>query len=168
MNRQHTGFTLIELMVALAVLAILLTVGVPSMQTLISNDRLTTATNSLAASLNLARSEAAKQGLSATLCSSNDQTSCTGSSLTDGWLIWVDANANSTLDAPGEIVRIAEALKGSIVVTAAATTLLFDSTGFTSTPGTIKICDDRTGNLGKQLRILAGGSVSLSTQIACP
>lgn len=168
MNRQHTGFTLIELMVTLAVLSILLTIGVPSMRTLISNDRLTTATNSLAASLNLARSEAVKQGLSATLCSSNDQTSCTGSSWTDGWLIWVDANANSTLDAPGEIVRVAETLKGTIVVTAAATTLLFDSTGFTSNPGTIKICDDRTGNLGKQLRILAGGSVSLSTQIACP
>lgn len=159
---------MIELMVTLAVLAILLTIGVPSMRTLILNNRLTTATNNLAAAINMARSEAVKQGVTTVLCTSNDQATCTGNAWTTGWLVWADANSNTTLDAPGEIIRVAESLKGTTTVTATVTTLVFDGTGFTTTPATIKVCDDRTGNLGKQLRILAGGSVSLTSQVACP
>lgn len=108
-----------------------------------------------------------KEGRTAIMCSSNNQTSCTASAWTAGWLIWVDTNGNGTLDAT-EITRVNESLKGTIAVTAANTTLSFTPTGFTMTPGTLKICDNRTGNLGKQLRILTGGSMSLTTQIACP
>ncbi len=167
MKKQH-GFTLIELMVTLAIAAIVLTVGVPSMKTMIYNNRLTAATNSLVGSLAFARSEAVKQGISTTICSSNNQTSCTSSAWSGGWLIWVDADSDGTLDSPGEIVRVSEALRGTIVVTAANTTLSYNSTGFTNTPGTIKVCDDRIGALGNQLQILTGGSVSLTTQVACP
>ena len=56
------GFTLLELMVAIAVLAILATVGVPSFQDLIQNNRVTTQTNELVTALNLARTEAVKRG----------------------------------------------------------------------------------------------------------
>lgn len=168
MNKRQTGFTLIELMVALSVLAILLTTGVPNIRSTIENNRLTAVTNNLVASLNIARSEAVKQGLNSTICTSNDQSSCTASAWTSGWLIWVDSNNNSTLDAPEEIIRAAEAWKGTMTVTAANTTIGFSSTGLTNTPGILKICDSRTGNLGKQLRILAGGSVSLTTAVACP
>ncbi len=159
---------MIELMVTLSVLAILLTVGVPSMRTLVADNRLTTVTNSLVGSISLARSEAVKQGMNVTICTSSDQASCTASAWSAGWLIWVDSDSDGTLDSPGEIVRVAEARKGNIAVTAANTSLLFDATGFTSTPGTLKICDDRTGNLGKQLRMLSGGSLSLTTQVTCP
>lgn len=159
---------MIELMVGLSILAISLTIGIPSMQKLIADNRLITATNSLVASLNLARSEAVKQGVNATICTSNDQSSCTASAWGAGWLVWVDTDNDGSLDAPGEIVRVAEARKGTIAVTAASTTLLFDATGFSSTPGTMKVCDSRTGNVGKQLRILAGGGISLTTAVACP
>ncbi|MGB5729503.1 MAG: GspH/FimT family pseudopilin, partial [Thiogranum sp.] len=62
------GFTLVELLSTLAVAGILLTVGVPSMQDLIRNNRLTAATNLFVSSLNIARSEAIKQGRNATVC----------------------------------------------------------------------------------------------------
>ncbi len=138
------------------------------MGTLIENNRLTAATNGLVASLNLARSEAVKQGLDATICSSNDQSSCTASAWNSGWLVWVDSNNNGALNAPGEIIRVADAWKGTMTVTAANTNMTFSATGLTNTPGTMKICDNRTENVGKQLRILAGGSVSLTTAVACP
>jgi len=168
MNRQQTGFSIIELMVTLAVMSILLTVGVPSVRTIILNDRLAAATNNFVSSLNLARSEAVQQGVAAGICSSNNQTSCTASTWNSGWIIWVDADNDGVLDSPGEVMRVAEPLKGSIAVTAANTALLFNATGFSTTPGTLKICDSRTGNLGKQIQILTGGSVSLTTQVACP
>lgn len=167
MKKEH-GFTVIELLVTLAIVAIVLTVGVPGMKNLIYNNRLTAATNSLVGSLNYARSEAVKQGIRAAICSSSDQSSCTGSAWSTGWLVWVDTDNDSSLDSPGEIVRVSEALRGAVTVTAANTTVSYDATGFTATPGTLKVCDDRTGNLGNQLQLLTGGSVSLTTQVACP
>ena len=56
------GFTLLELMVAIAVLAILATVGVPSFRALIQNNRVTTQANELVSALSFARTEAVKRG----------------------------------------------------------------------------------------------------------
>ena len=55
------GFTLLELMVTVAVVAILATVGVPSFRDLIQNNRVTTQTNELVTALNFARTEAVKR-----------------------------------------------------------------------------------------------------------
>ncbi|PKM34904.1 MAG: general secretion pathway protein GspH, partial [Gammaproteobacteria bacterium HGW-Gammaproteobacteria-10] len=55
---KHTGFTLIELMMTIAIGAIILTLGIPSFMETIRSNRLTTRTNELLTSLNLARSEA--------------------------------------------------------------------------------------------------------------
>ena len=59
---QTRGFTLIELMVTLAVLSILLTVGVPNFHTFILKNRISAAANNLIGALNLTRSEAIKRG----------------------------------------------------------------------------------------------------------
>lgn len=58
--RRQNGFTLVELMVTVAVLAILSTIAYPSFQSTIRSNRVATTTNELIASLALARSEAIK------------------------------------------------------------------------------------------------------------
>ena len=60
-NRQAKGFTLIELMVTLAVLAILATVGIPSFQRLAAENRVSAQANATQAALQFARSEALKR-----------------------------------------------------------------------------------------------------------
>ena len=68
MSRNATGFTLIELMVTIAVAAILLTVAVPGFQSLVQNNRATTAAKQLSTEINFARSEAVTRGVEVSVC----------------------------------------------------------------------------------------------------
>lgn len=161
------GFTLVELMVTLVVIAILLTVGVPNMSNFLKNNRLTSATNGFVSSLNLARSEAIKRGRNATLCVSTDQATCTGANWALGWLAWVDLDADGNLDA-GETVRVSEALPQTVTLAGTQTSFLFNSTGSVNNTDTLTVCDDRAGEFGRRFRILSTGAISMNSRFACP
>ena len=159
------GFTLAELMMTLAVATILVTVGMPSMQDLIRNNRLTAATNLFVSSLNIARSEAIKQGRNATVCVSDTQNSCSGSNWRLGWLAWVDSDQDGNLDFPGEVLRAVEPLANSIQITSAQNSFRIDSQGNVDNPNsTLAVCDNRSGETGRLLRIMATGGISLNSQ----
>lgn len=123
------GFTLIELMVTIAILAIILGIGVPSFQTLIERNRVSTASNKLFSALTTARSEAIKLGQSVTITR-------TGDSWSGGWSI---ATANSTL-------RFENALSNGIGITSTngIATIVFGVNGRVTTPANgyavFKVC----------------------------
>ena len=79
MLRQIRGFTLIELMVTLTVLAIVLGIAVPSFQKQIINNKSLTFSEEFAAALNYARSQAVKTTKRVSICASSDGATCTGS-----------------------------------------------------------------------------------------
>lgn len=79
------GFTLVELMVTVAVLAILITLAVPSFRDLLSNSRSATLTNELVFSLKLARSESIKRGLRTEVCPRTTANAATCSASADDW-----------------------------------------------------------------------------------
>jgi len=124
MNRQR-GFTLIELIITMAIAAIVLTVGVPSFQAMMRNNRAATYTNEFMSALNLARSEAIKRGWRVVLCPGN-QAGCNGNAWGNGWIVFVDADAtgdgnfandpitdnNGTLDGNEVVLRVYEAFDG--------------------------------------------------------
>ena len=90
MNAQR-GFSIIELMTAVAIVAILVTVGLPGLRELLANNRLTTQINAFASSLALARSEAVKVNGTVVVCPSSDGASCaTGVDWNVGWIVYVD------------------------------------------------------------------------------
>ena len=95
--KNDAGFTLIELIVTVAIAAIVLAIAVPSFQETITSNRLTTFSNTFVASLNLARSEAIKQNRRVTLCSSTDGLSCATGGYQQGWIIFIDSNNNATV-----------------------------------------------------------------------
>ncbi len=109
--KEHAGFTLIELMVTVSVLAILLGIGVPSFRAMIEGNRITTVANDLVSGLQFARSEAVKRGANVTLCSTNDQSTCSGTWV-EGWVarnaggalrVWPAARQGVVIAVPGSV-----------------------------------------------------------------
>jgi len=100
MKPKNSGFTLIELMFTIVVLAVLLGIGVPNFRDFIRNSRMTAAANDLLADLNLARSEAVKRRVAVTLCKSDDGTTCDGDDATPfrRWIVFVDDANAATVD----------------------------------------------------------------------
>ena len=165
MNRQH-GFTLVELIITLVIAAILTTVAVPSFNTTIKNNRLITQTNALVASLNLARSEAIKHARQATVCVSSNQNSCTGGTdWSQGWLVWVDVDNDNVLDN-GEERRVVETLPPNMTFTANVSQIQYTAQGAVTGTGTFSVCDDRSGETGRTIRIRNTGRANLQ-DLAC-
>lgn len=92
MTKQQHGFTLIELMVTIAVLAIVLSIAAPGLRSVIQNNRAAAISNELVSALQLARSEAIKRAVAVQVCPSNDQVAC-GGSWNDGWIVQVSGAA---------------------------------------------------------------------------
>jgi len=102
------GFTLIELMVAIVVAAILLAVAVPSFETTLNSGRLATASNELLVSLQTARIEAIRYNNRTSVCLSRNagtaNPTCAPAAATDatGWITFVDVNSNGTYQAASD------------------------------------------------------------------
>ncbi|MNR84382.1 hypothetical protein D3C72_151810 [compost metagenome] len=94
-NQTSAGYTLIELMVVLAISASLLAIGIPAFYKLILSQRLTTHSNALLMAVKLARSEAIHRGRRV------DLVPLDGANWSKGWLVFVDQNHNQRRD-PGE------------------------------------------------------------------
>jgi len=173
------GFTLMELMVTLSIAGILLGIAIPSFNDSIRNNRLTVYTNEFVTFLNLARSEAVKRGVRVTICKSSDSSTCTNAGdWSQGWILFNDLNANAAYDSATEtILKVHEGLGNNTAMIGNANVDTYISyvpsgqsqlIGGAFQAGTIKICDDRIGNVGKNLIINSVGRLRIQTGIACP
>ncbi|MEO7052213.1 MAG: GspH/FimT family pseudopilin [Rhodanobacter sp.] len=88
--RRSKGFTLVELMVTIAVVAILLAIALPSFRNVIQRNRVASASNDLLASVSYARTTAINRGQLVSMCPSTDGASCTsaGKDFESGWIVY--------------------------------------------------------------------------------
>lgn len=133
-GRRLDGFTLLELMVTLAVAAILVTIAIPSYRGLVQRNTVTAAVNDLVGDLNYARSEAVTRGQRIYLCKSNDQSTCTSNDdWNKGWIVFAPA-PDDTDDPPKVInlLRVRGPLDDQIAIgdDSSANRVSFDANGF--------------------------------------
>ena len=133
---SERGFTLIELMVTLALVAILMAVAVPSFTTFQRNAELTSFSNSLLSGINAARGEAMKRGRNAMVVPTD------GASWSNGWTVFVDVDRNGAYDAATDITVLRrEAAPSYLTVTNTAATpadslyIMYDASGYSKLTG---------------------------------
>jgi type IV fimbrial biogenesis protein FimT len=108
------GFTLLELMASIAILAIVAGFAVPSFILIIENNRSQAATEAFFSTLIAARSEAVKRNQPIVLCKSADELTCTNANdWEQGWLAYADVDADSVFDVGEPIVQTNQALRGA-------------------------------------------------------
>lgn len=166
-GRVARGFTLIELMIVLAVASVLLGTAVPAMTSTIKSVQLSSASNQLLAGLLLARSEAIKRNGRGVICKSADGATCTASGdWEQGWLVFHDADNDGSRDAGEAIVQQVEHLAGDLRVKGKLSVARYISYGadggtrFASggfQAGTITLCL-RSANAGEARQIIVSSS----------
>ena len=133
-GRRLSGFTLIELMVTIAIASVLLMIAAPSFVSFQRNSELTSLANSFIAAVNATRGEAMKVGRYAMAVPAD------GTNWSKGWTVFVDNNGNSTLNATTDRIVLQQAALASYFTasgsgTAGATPpyVLFDASGYAKT-----------------------------------
>ena len=97
-RRSGGGFTLVEVMIAVAILMILLAAAAPDFRKTLQNQRLTASTNDFLAAILLTRSEAIARG------TRMDMVPAAGDDWASGWVIFEDVNSNQARDASETLV----------------------------------------------------------------
>jgi type IV fimbrial biogenesis protein FimT len=149
---QARGFTLVELMVTLLVLAILLGLAVPSFRDASLSSRLTGYANDLVAGVQIARSEAIKRNATVTLCASEDGATCAEDV---GWEVgWIILAPRPTTPGTLDVVDRHAPLTDEFIIAEESgdTRITFPSTvvGVAPMPITFTVC--RESPVGKQER----------------
>jgi type IV fimbrial biogenesis protein FimT len=168
------GFTLIEMMVTISLLAIILGLAVPDLRAYIINSRLTSQINDVVADISLARSEAATRGALVTICVSEDLETCKndGDAWQSGRIVFVDTNSNGDRESTEQILKRTESVGGSrtLVASGFAQTdhVSFRPYGglYQSTGGSFLLCDPAS-ETGRTVTVAATGRPS-AAKVTCP
>ncbi len=148
--KNLSGFSLIELMVVIAILAILMALAVPSFQGMIASSNLTGTTNDLIETLARARSDAIRRGNRVTVCMSADGAACTTTGdWTQGWIIFNDndrSGASASVESGETITAVNVALTNNIFVKSNQSYYSYSSDGQAKLmnggngAGTLRVC----------------------------
>ena len=148
---HQNGFTLMELIIVLAIIAIVATLTIPNAGNYVDNNRLAAAAADMASALQTARAESVGRNAPVTICASNQNgTQCSGApeQWEKGWILFVDSDTDDTVDAGEEVLQYHEPFANSVTIRAtsgADEAITFFPSGRTSISSTqtLVLCDYR-------------------------
>jgi type IV fimbrial biogenesis protein FimT len=168
----QSGFTLIELVVVLAIAIILLTMAAPAYSDFVANNRQTSTVNGLLAAMAFARSEAVKQSGRAVICKSADSSACTtAGGWEQGWIVFADTDSDGVRDVGENLLQVREGMDQELTMRGNAWVKSYVSytadgsprriTGGLQ-PGAIVVCDRRGYDHAKSLVLSATGRLRVT------
>jgi type IV fimbrial biogenesis protein FimT len=178
LQRRPYGVTLIELIVVIAIAAIVIGMALPNFRSFVISARLSSDANGLIADMRRARSEAASRGVKVVMCPSSDGgVSCATSSSAwkVGRMVFIDTDGSEDRQTTEAVVTKSSVLGGTTTLT---------TTGFTGVPltfspygglfeggspavgGSFKLCNS-SSTKGRLVTVAANGKPSAS-QVTCP
>jgi len=164
-DNNNSGFTLLELLITISIVGILTSLAAPSFSTFIQDRKLEAILNDFRSGLVMTRSESVKRGQRTVICASSNGTSCNGSAWTEGWLSFVDDDADDTKDASEEILLVGSALEsdfsllGSVDVTDA---IRYEPDGESLETGAVTLCGPQGASHAEALIITPSGKARAS------
>ena len=168
------GFTLVELMVTVAIVAILMAVGAPQLRGFLQKQQVNADADSLSAAVHLARSEALKRSGRVSVCplanANTNPPACVATATTSwsqGWMVYIDYGVAGYQSNTDTILKVEQSIKSNSVTSSRADTdINFEANGLSSlnSAATLTI---RSGDVGstapcKQLAISGQGRVTTS------
>lgn len=172
MRRQH-GFTLIELMIAVGLTALLLSMAVPAMNIFVSNARQTGAINDFVSSLHLARSTAITTNTRVTLCPSAAGNDCENSDWNQGWIVFADLDSDQSVDGNENVIARNDGIDGlTIESDEFSAFMMYRPNGrvmnaaVNGSAGEFLVCDDRGDHRAKVMIIELSGRPRTSKKLA--
>ena len=170
-TQEQTGFTALELMVTMAVVAILLATAVPSFKNYSWNLRMKTAMDVLQTDLNLARSRAITHNIQTIICPATVSDDCSGKSdWQKGWIVFTDLNADTRRQKGEPLLKHAGEVEFlSINSSRSRSFLRFFANG--TAPGSnlsILFCDKRGAEHAGKITVSNSGRIRLLTEGSKP
>jgi len=167
-TKNAGGFTIIELMFAITLLAILLAIGIPSYNEIINNNRVTAQNNELVTALQYTRSEALRKARPTTLCASADGATCSAvTNWATGWISFSDLNGDGTLNGADVLLQVWPSTNGLTLTSTTRTFVRYSSSGMPSGTETFSLKKPGcSGNKARRIDIGTTGRVS-TTKVAC-
>lgn len=144
---DEAGFTLVELMVVVTLVALVLTLAAPSFARLASAAAISSGVNQFLADMRFARSEAIRRGGGVVLCRSDEPESsnptCASTLAAQGWatgwIVFHDGDGNGTRNGAEDLLRVQARQSGidAIATGGTPTIFRFGATGRLLAPGPI-------------------------------
>jgi type IV fimbrial biogenesis protein FimT len=168
-NLPQQGFTLVELLVVMTILAILLAMAIPSYNALTIGTTASQYASSMAESALLARAEAIRRNAAVTVCVSADGATCGSGGWEQGWLVSCMSNDLVTCDTSGAstlVIQYQGAARSGWKISEASglAKLNFDPSGTGATAASMTVCR-ATPTVGEQQRLVRIGATGRPTVV---
>ena len=168
---RQTGFSLLELIVTMAVAAILIGIAIPSYRSVVERNSVTARVNDLVGDLHYARSEAATRGQDVYICASSDGTRCAQSGdWTQGWIVYTpnDPTQSNVTPTSGQRLRTQQLdTDGFTLTTSRTEPVVFDANGFSRNSARRFCAQPESSEQDIEIALAFTGRVETNREVGC-